>query len=137
MPRRFAPANLALVFMVGCSGNGMPPLAAVRGTVKLPDGRPVNYATVVFTPDSASGTQGPVASASLDASGRYTLRTASQYSGATVGRHVVTVEAEYQPDVPASQRAPIPGRYGARKTSPLTAEVVAGTDNVIDFVLAP
>ena len=115
----------------------MPPLAPVSGSIKLRDGTPVNYATVVFTPDASAGTHGPVAAASVDPSGRFTLRTASQYAGAAVGRHIVTVEAEYQPDVPASKRASIPGRYADRKTTPLTAEVVAGRDNVIEFTLTP
>ena len=123
--------------LTGCSGDGMPPLSPVSGTVKLANGTPVTYATIVFTPDAAAGTQGPVASCSVDGAGRYSLRTAGQHTGATVGRHIVTIEAEYQPDIPASKRANIPSIYANRKTSPLKVEVIANQDNVIDLKLSP
>lgn len=136
MMRRCALVGLAIVFWaVGCNGNGMPPLAPTRGTVVLADGTPVTDAFVVFTPDASKGTTGPIATATLDANGRYELRTASQYDGVTVGHHVVTVETNFGVTKPSKQR--IPEKYLKRSTTPLRAEILAGQSNSVDFRLQP
>ncbi len=128
---------VTVCLVLGCTSSDMPPLATVHGKVTLADGTPVTLATVIFTPDSSQGTKGPIATCAVDGSGNYRLETAGRLSGAVIGHHIVTIEPEYHPDIPASNRVKIPGKYGDRKTSPLKVEVKAGQENTLDFQLSP
>ena len=108
-------AALALVGMTGCGNPGM---AKVSGTVTW-RGTPVPDAVVQFLPTSKPGAGGRT-----DAEGRFSLTTLKPGDGAYVGQGRVTI-TPYD----------IPERYRTPDKTPLTAEVVAGINNVIQLEL--
>lgn len=137
---------------VGCgSDDGRPPLARVSGTVTY-KGKPLAGAAIVFLPEK----QGIRSALSVtDEQGRYKLWTYEKGDGAPVGNHQVTValrgppekaalhpsvkgknlgEAYYE-QVAATGKPLIPEKYFNPDTSGLTANVVKGKDNVVDFDL--
>jgi hypothetical protein len=135
----FGPAlMLLLAGGVGCSP---PLLGPVRGRVTF-KGKPVPMAVVRFQPQSRQ-----IGVAVTDNDGRYRLSTKKPLDGAFGGHHVVSVypwqlAVGQEPLDPAyvplpENRADIPEQYRVPHTSPLTADVVAGRDNTIDFDLAP
>jgi len=83
---------LLLVGLAGCSSSASHPMAPVTGTV-LFNGQPVTGATVVFSPvaKDTKDRPGPPSFGPLDASGKFTLATANEGSGAVVGWHHVSV----------------------------------------------
>jgi len=87
------------VIAVG-SGGGGAPTVSVSGTVTV-DGKPLDGATVVFTPvDAAKDGFAPASHGTTDASGKYTLAlTMTGKSGAIVGKHRVTIGKFEEPDV--------------------------------------
>jgi hypothetical protein len=132
---RIAAAGLALAaFTSGCSGNQFP-TAVVRGTVSIA-GKPLRTGTVMFVPNGNV----PSASGEIDSAGRYTLTTYSPGDGAVIGPHrvmIVAVEPVGRglPEDPYNGLKQLtPPKYGNEKTSGLTAEVKAGT-NEINFDL--
>ena len=133
----------------GCGGG--PKLAPVSGTVTY-KGLPLAGATVVFHPAQEGVRSGM---GQTDDRGRYTLWTYTPGDGAMVGDHQVTVtlrgpaektplnpamkkdglgEAYYE-QVAATGKPLIPEKYFTAKSSGLTATVVGGKSNVIDFPL--
>ena len=133
-------STLAVVMasgIAGCFGYrpDLPPTERVTGTVTL-DGQPVANARVQFVPDKLKGTTGAMASGTTNAQGEYELETAT-VKGAIVGHHKVSVEARAPPKdeydtLPELLTADI---YADHENSGLTAEVIEGRANVIDFPL--
>jgi hypothetical protein len=128
----------ASLSLAGC-GTGTPPLAAVSGHVSY-RGQPLPSGVIVFAPDSAKGSNGPVASAVIQSDGSFTLRT-GESSGAAVGWHRVTVVCISDPDpdatgsrytVPVSL---IPEKYRSADLSGLSREVRGGQTNEINLNL--
>ena len=131
------PAVLLLITAVGC---GPPQMGPVSGQVTF-HGKPVPMAVVSFQP-----TNRPMGVGVTDNDGRYRLSSKSRFDGAYGGRHVVTIrpwqlgvgqeplDPAYTP--PPENRTDIPEKYRISYTSPLSAEVVAGRDNTVDFELA-
>lgn len=134
---------LCIGLLSGCGPSG-PITAPVRGIVTF-QGKPVTTGKVLFYPSEGRASNGPIAS-----DGTYQLR-----GGALVGSHQVTIKAtevtgappepkSFEEEIqgmgvgPYQGRGPrvvwlVPQAYSNRSTSTLTAEVVAGEENVIDF----
>jgi hypothetical protein len=128
----------ASLVLTGC-GTGTPPLVAVTGHVSY-HGQPLPGGVIVFAPDSAKGSNGPVASAVIQPDGSFTLRTADS-PGAAVGWHRVTVVcvSDPDPDVTGSRYAVpvslIPEKYRSADLSGLSREVRGGQTNEINLNL--
>ncbi len=127
---RLALALLMLV-AVGCGRQG-PTLLPVSGVVTL-DGRPVAEAGLIFTPVE----EGPVASGSTDAQGRFQLRTVNEF-GAVAGEHLVTVTKQETTGLgdfgavgPEGVKTiwHVPEKYSNRKTSGLQYTIGPDSDN--------
>lgn len=137
----------ALTLLAGC-GSGpadLPDLAPVSGAVTL-DGQPLSKAVIQFVPDAG----GRSSTATTDDQGHYELLYTSDYMGASLGKHKVTIstgegEAMVYPEGVdpdtlneaeqrkyASEQKDLPARYNAK--TELTAEIVAG-ENTHDFKL--
>ena len=134
---------LGIGLLSGCGPSG-PATAPVQGKVIF-QGKPVTTGMVLFYPSEGRASNGPIAG-----DGTYQLR-----GGALVGSHRVTIKATEVHDAPPEPksfdeemqgigvgppigRGPrvvwlVPQTYSNRGTSPLTAEVFAGQENVIDF----
>lgn len=134
---------LLAVVASGC-GPGRPKTVKVTGTVTY-RGQPLEGARVMF--DCAGGRP---ASATTDASGRFTLETFGAEDGAILGEHTVTVSkyvavpggagpAAGQDEMRSPGAPPIrqtvPGRYTTPGTSPLKASVTAQGPNDFTFEL--
>ena len=128
----FAACVVILQVAVGC---WQPKMAKVSGAVTS-QGRPVPDAIVQFVP-----TKGPGAAGRTDTEGRFSLTTLKPGDGAFLGPFRVTVQPfipgndPEKPTPPPPPRPDIPDRYRTVDKTPLTAEVVAGKKNVIDFKL--
>ena len=140
IPRAALVSSLVLL-LAGGVGCGPPLMGPVSGRVTF-KGKPVPMAVVCFQPASR-----PMAVGVTDNEGRYRLSTKISFDGAYGGKHRVgiypwTLGFGEEPLDPAytplpENRADIPEQYRAPHTSPLTADVVAGRDNTIDFELTP
>jgi hypothetical protein len=117
-------------------------MAKVSGTVTW-QGKPVPDAVVAFVHKNRPGANGRT-----DAAGRFSLTTFQPGDGAHFGSFRVAIEpfkpgsgpdaappSPLERPKPAPERKDIPEVYRSPATSPLTAEVVAGKMNVIDFKL--
>jgi len=127
---------LVCLVLTGCGGGpDLPPVAPVSGSVSI-DGKPLPRGTVQFVPDASKGTNGAPAVGNINATGRYTLKTAG-VEGAIVGHHKVRVEARQEPknEMDTMPLSLIPEKYNDENASGLTFEVKAGQDNVCDLPL--
>ena len=133
MKQLFVPvvALVAAALVSGCGGGP----AAVSGVVSL-DGKPVEGATVNFTPAAGDGGGLGGSYGKTDAQGRYTLQTvAGDKRGAAVGKHKVTISLS-KPDPSNPEGAAkdlIPAKYNVK--SDLTFDVPSGGTNKADFAL--
>jgi hypothetical protein len=125
---------LALFLSIGC-GTEEPKLAAVRGKVSY-RGTPLHGGTIVFTPDTLRGDDGPIARAEIQSDGSYVLKTGA-FPGATPGWHRVTVVSLEEPgDVSGGRpRSLLPSRYRDPEQSGLSFQVKPGPDNVFNIDL--
>lgn len=82
--RRLAIVMLLAAAAGGCSRAAL--LVTVTGRVVFPDGAPVTFGTVEFTPRSG----GPPARSAISPEGRFSLHTAGR-TGARSGEHTVIV----------------------------------------------
>jgi len=134
MPRskkRILPfAALACVLLTGCEGGES--LMPVRGKVSY-RGAPLRSGLVVFSADAERGTDGPVACASIDFDGSYSLKTAEK-EGIAPGwyRVTVTAVADSRSEIPIEL---IPEKYRDPQLSGLQCQVKRGHDNTVDFDL--
>lgn len=124
-------AVLAAVFCAGCGGG----MASVSGVVTL-DGKPVEGATVNFTPESGDGGGNGGSYGKTGPDGRYMLRTvAADKSGAAVGKHKVRISLSKNdaksPDGLVTDA--IPAKYNIK--SDLTFDVPSGGTDKADFTL--
>ena len=124
--------GLVAVALLGGCGGGTP---SVSGVVTL-DGKPVEGATVTFTPASGDGGGVGGSYGKTDAQGRYSLKTvAADKAGAAVGKHKVTISLS-QPDPKNPEGAAkdlIPAKYNVK--SDLTFDVPSGCTDKADFAL--
>ena len=134
---------VALCLLLG--GCGTSDFPSVSGTVTL-DGAPLSGVSVSFEP---KGTDGTSASGKTDSSGRYTLISTADLSGAKPGEYIVRIRSpepaifgvndeseddKAEPNYEFSEPYvnAVPEKYGPN--SELTATVQAGK-NTIDFEL--
>lgn len=147
LARVILPAAI-LTLTIGCGGgNDANP---VEGRVTL-DGNPLSGATVVFSPADGSSDG---ASGITDENGVYTLFRAiggDVGEGAVAGDYVVTVskapvatgnaaasgssDAMPNPTASTAAKSEVHTKYNRAETSGLTATVVDGTNNDINFEL--
>ena len=138
MARRFCRTVLvcaALVVVCGCGGSKAPE-TVVRGQI-LYRGEPVSGGLVVFTPNVDRGSDGPVATATLNNDGSFTL-TAEDGKPVPAGWYRIAVAPKAGSiELPTAHRPypGIPSKYRNPGLSGLVAEVKSGTDNVICFDL--
>jgi len=137
---------LSISLLTGCGSDG-PDIAPVRGKVTF-QGKPVTTGRVMFYPSEGRASNGLI-----ESDGTYQLR-----EGALVGSHKVTIKAtkvtgmapgpknfeEELKQGTGMRRLDghesrvvwlVPQTYSQRRTSLLTAEVVSGQENVVDFEL--
>ena len=126
----------SVVILLAAVGCWQPTMAKVSGTVTW-QGKPVPDAIVQFVHKNRPGAAGRT-----DAAGRFSLNTLKPGDGAYFGSFRVAIEPFVpvsddpdKPPPPAPPRPDIPDRYRTVDKTPLTAEVVAGKKNVIDFKL--
>jgi hypothetical protein len=121
---------IVVCLAIGCSGEKVPRLGRVTGTVTL-DGTPVPDASVIF--DAAQPGESP-SLGKTDASGTYELYYSRGHKGATIGEHPVYIST-YQgktDENPQAKKETIPAKYNGK--SELKKEVKRGS-NKIDFDL--
>ena len=138
----FAATFILSLALAGCSGSG--DFGYVEGTVTI-DGKPVSEATVGFYPSGSRGSVGVT-----DSEGHYELRYGGTQKGAIIGTHKVTIstalagsnkvkieylDADEAGGNEVARKEVLDESYLDRKTTPLTATVVAGKNPPIDFEL--
>jgi len=125
-------AGTLILFLAGCNRSSLE--ADVSGTVTLDD-QPIGPGVVVFA--RAGG--GSPAIGTIDAGGRYRLKT-SRETGLAAGTYHVSVSIRERPvDIQPGERPPpgkllIPEKYAQSATSGLEFEVQSGR-NTIDIEL--
>lgn len=124
----------ALLFVAGCGSS----TAKVSGVVTL-DGNPLPTGNVAFHPVK----EGPVATGSIDSSGRYALTIGANNTGIPPGDYVVVVVATriVEPE-PGSLKEPVPERltpasYASKDTTPLKATLTPGSNSVELKLVSP
>lgn len=129
--KRFAVGTLIFLFIIGCSERM--PLHPVTGSVKFPDGSVPQgeMATITFVPLNVM--EGKGASSSIEEDGTFRLWTLEQGDGGALA-------GEYRVTLSVTKGYPNLQHQVAREftdllDTPLTATVVAGEDNVFDFVV--
>ena len=128
---------------IGCSGESGPPTAPVSGVVTY-EGKPVQYANVIFFPQNIPDAH--TAFAQTDEEGRFSGMTtagSSVGSGAAVGSHFVTITEGWPPgtEIPETaegmQKDPPPGPWGQEyrdSSNPkLKVEIVEGQENHFEW----
>lgn len=132
-----------MLLMSGCGGGPKGPALAPAKGVVLYQGKPLTTGQICFMPDKSKGTQGPMASSSINEKGEFELRTFPPEKGAVIGFHKVIITSykstafdPNNPSPPLQEISLIPARYGDEETSGLTAEVVKDAGkNVYTFEL--
>jgi hypothetical protein len=128
----FAAAALLVLLVTGCE-QGPVTFVPVHGKVFY-RGVSLHTGTVVFTPDTLRGNNGPLATADIQADGSFTLRTGA-VSGAVPGWHRITVLAVEAPKSGGRPRWLLPEKYSDPELSGLSGEVKAGQANTINLNL--
>jgi len=128
-------ACLALTVVGGC-GQSKPAETVVRGQI-LYRGEPVSGGLIVFAPNPDRGSDGPVAIATLNEDGSFTLTAPDGKPVAPGWFRIAVAPKAGSVRVPTADR-PYPGlpaKYRNPSLSGLEREVKAGTDNVVLFDL--
>jgi hypothetical protein len=142
---------IMLTVVIGCGGKEWPPTNKTTGTVTL-DGQPLEGATVSFFP---KGDFSP-ANGKTDSAGRFEMTTFNSNDGAMTGSFDVTVakypevvvetslegtpwtegmESDGDQTVDEGDGNSLPKKYDDRDKPLLTATVVKGDSNVVNFEL--
>jgi hypothetical protein len=133
-------ALLSLAAAPGCDDN--PPVAPVSGKV-LYNGEPLPFGNIMFQPE-----QGQTGGAVIQPDGSFRVSTFSEYDGAIVGSHKVSI-ACYSAQSPAAQakrtggemslgESLVPAHYSFLDQSGLTAEVPPeGTESLVFELTGP
>jgi hypothetical protein len=125
-------AILLLIAAVGCPSSG-DPLTPVKGKVTY-KGAPVQGGTVVFIPDTARGTHGPMAMADIQPDGTFSLKT-NETLGAVPGWHKVTIAWMRPGALGQDAQSMVPRKYRDPQSSGLAREVYANKPNTIELDL--
>jgi hypothetical protein len=98
---------IAALAAAGCGpGHGMT-LGRVQGKVSF-KGAPLTYGTVSFVPDTSKGTDGPIATGTIQKDGSYILSTDEGGDGALVGHHKVSIVGLDPTPVNKTDEKPLP-----------------------------
>jgi hypothetical protein len=95
----------AALVLCGCGSNSGLSLGRVQGKVTF-KGEPVKYGTVSFIPDSAKGTEGPIAMGNIKDDGSFIISTSDAGDGAVVGHHKISVVGLDPTPVPGERPVP-------------------------------
>ena len=126
MRKNFACVTLlavSLVTLIGCGSSLQP----VRGTVKLPGGKPAVGSQVVF--DGPEGGKAISARGDVQADGRFELSMAQPGDGVPPGKYRVQVNPPPILDAEAAQRLPFNPKFTEFGTSGLEYEVKSGKND--------
>jgi hypothetical protein len=138
--RAFGLLAAVVLSLAGCDDN--PPVAPASGKV-LYNGQPLPYGNIMFQP-----AQGQTGGAVIQPDGTFRVSTFSEYDGAIIGSHKVSV-ACYSAQSPSAQakrtggemslgESLIPAQYSFLDQSGLTAEIPAeGTDSLLFELTGP
>jgi hypothetical protein len=129
---------ILLLVLAGCGGRGDSPVSPVSGKVSF-RGQPLTQGTIVFTPDSARGTNGAPVWADLSGDGGYQLKTGN-IEGIASGWYRITVAAVEPPAMASGQsftvpRSLLPDKYRDPELSGLKCEIKPGRANTVNFNL--
>lgn len=121
---------VAFLFLVGCSGPGLPPLVNVKGKVTLANGQPVQNVRIEFYPVEG----GAPAAGVVDESGGFTLKTNDTSTGIAVGKYKVSFgpHGADKAEVDRSNKMikKIPLKYYDDDSSNLVVEITPGQTNL-------
>jgi hypothetical protein len=120
--------------LASCGKNGRLPVCPTQGKAFV-RGRPAAGAHVTFHPP---GDAGPRPTARVDGDGSFRLSTYLSHDGAPPGRYAVTVvwpSPERRVDQESAGPDLLRGKYADPRTTPLAAEVQAGTNDLTPFEL--
>ena len=128
-PLTFVSCAALFLFLVGCGGSSVPPLAPVTGKVTN-GGAPVANAIVTFTPDG----EGRASTGEKDAEGKYELKYNVDNAGALVGQHTVRVtlisaddEEDYEDDGDGAAASGLPPEA---ENGSLVRDVIEGPNEI-------
>ncbi len=120
-------ALFTLLLLGGCGSSTS--TAPVNGTVNY-NGAPLKEGTITFIPQEGTPAYGKIVDGvitDLDTDGN---------KGAPVGKNKITVQAvSGGNDMYAPKKSLVPDKYGDPEKSGLTAEIVAGKENKVEFDL--
>ena len=125
----------AFLVSAGCGGS-KPPETVVHGQI-LYRGEPVSGGLIVFAPNPDRGSDGPVATATLNDDGSFTLTTSDGKPVPAGWYRIAVAPKPGSVEIPTAER-PYPGlpsKYRNPSLSGLEREIKAGTDNVVCFDL--
>lgn len=129
----------SLAGAAGCS-EGKAPTYQVTGTVKLPDGTPLDGGRILFRPE---GETVHAAKGDIRSDGSFELSTFGLADGAVAGTHKVMVLPPVpegfmdEPRATPGTTLAIDMSYQNLRTSPLEYTVEAGGENHYDIVVQP
>jgi hypothetical protein len=122
----------------GCGAPAGPATVQVTGTVTY-NGKPIDAANVIFYPSDANEL---VSQSATDPDGRFQLSShvggGKFKAGIVPGQYAVAITKLDVAGISNTLAPPknmLPKKYGSPKTSPLTADVAAGTENNFEFPL--
>jgi len=141
-------ACLIAIVAVGCGGPKGPLVVPVEGRVTFA-GQPVTGGEIFSVPDVSKGADGPMSVGELRGDGSYALRGPGGRVGAVVGSHriylampgraaptptiVVDGAVIQQDEATVSPPRGLPDRLFSPDSSGLTADVIEGDVNTINF----
>jgi hypothetical protein len=130
MYRLLVAISMIAIIFAGCGRGNRPVLARVAGTVSY-NGKPLARGKMVFVPSQGRSAVGKIVDGRI-----FEVTTFDRNDGAVVGPHKIQI-ASFVREPTAMEIVPwaIPERYGNVSTSGLTAEVIAGKENVLQFQL--
>jgi hypothetical protein len=127
----------AVFALAGCGGESNPlsglKVYPTKGTVTLPDGKPLTTGKVVFVATKSTIT----APAKIESDGSFTFKGGANGDGLPEGEYKVRLEAE-GPTGTKKGVPPFPTKYIDEDSSDLTATVKPGeSGNNFEFTLTP
>jgi hypothetical protein len=116
----------AILFLVGCGGEYVPPLAPVKGTVTVA-GDPLTTGQVSLVPLVTPAKPIPPSMGKIGADGTYEIFTAGK-PGAPIAKYKVFVTPPTTPTEPGAQSPAYDKKYRDPSKTTLEIEVVAKAD---------
>lgn len=136
----FSYCFMAVILATGGCSSGKAPTFQVTGTVKLPDGTPLEGGRILFRPE---GETVYAAKGEVRADGSFELSTFGLGDGAVAGKHAVMILPPVpegfmdDPHETRGTKLAIDLGYQNLRTTPLKYTVEAGGENHFDIVVQP